>query len=86
MASGLGKQRILFKEMEEIEERIHAHTMETESLIEKRYELLAQREDLEMKEVIECAIESGITPQELMAFVTRTSKEKRKKKTRGSAN
>ena len=80
MAREQNGQLALSKEMEEIESTILARTMEVESLKEKRYELLAKKEDLQIQEVIECAIEIGVSSEELLKFVLKTSKEKEERK------
>jgi len=80
MAKDQNGQLALSKEMEEIESTILARTMEVESLKEKRYELLAKKEDLQIQEVIECAIEIGVSSEELLKFVLKTSKEKEERK------
>jgi len=66
--------------MEETERIISALIMEAESLKFKRYDLLMKKEDLELKEAMDCAIEAGITAEEIMQFVTNTSREKKRQK------
>jgi len=63
--------------MEEVESSILKHSTAVEKLRYKRYELIAKKEDLEMSQVIDCAIEAGITSEEMMMFVATASKEKR---------
>ena len=76
MQKGFKKQTVLLKEMEDIERAIVAHNIEAERLRSKLYELLVKKEDLEMQEVIDYAIEAGITSEEMMGFVANASKEK----------
>ena len=80
MARGFSEQIELVKEMEEVENSILAFNMQIDSLKGRRYELIALKEDLEMQEVIECAIEAGISSGELMRFVVDSSRDKNRRK------
>ena len=66
----------LTREMEEVEKAIVSGMTTIEMLRERRYELIIKKEDLKMNEVIDCAIENGISAQELMELVNITSKER----------
>ena len=79
VARGLSELIELEKEMEEVENSILAFNMQIESLKGRRYELIAHREDLEMQEVIDCAVEAGISSAELMGFVVGAAREKNRK-------
>jgi len=80
VARGLSELIELEKEMEEVENSILAFNMQIDSLKGRRYELIALKEDLEMQEVIECAIEAGISSGELMRFVVDSSRDKNRRK------
>ena len=91
MENVFNRQIALLKEMDETERAILALITEAESpdadlksidiereyLVEKRYELMAKKLNLDIMDVIDCAIEVGISPEELMSFVLSKSKEKR---------
>ena len=55
--------------IEDTDDAIVRHNRIIEELILKRYVLISQKQSLEMDEVIECIIESGIPPKKLMDFV-----------------
>ena len=59
-------QSDLEKEMEETEKAIIMHGEIVENLRERRYELIAMKQDLEISEVIECIIENGLSAKEVM--------------------
>jgi len=63
-------------EMQRIENAIVGYNLEVESLVRERYELIANKEELEMQEVFDCAIERGITPKEMMELVNSFQKTK----------
>ena len=58
------------KEIEAVDRAIVAREKEIEELICKRYELIVQKNDLDMQEVIECLFESNINPKEIMELIT----------------
>ena len=76
MARGFNKQLDLVKEMEDIEREIVAHNIEVERLKNNLFELLVVKEDIEMREVIDYAIEAGVTSEELMRFVVNAARKK----------
>ena len=74
MSQCLTKQLKLIKEMEEVEKGIIALNIEVERLKSWRHELLAEKEDLEMREVVEYAVETGVSTSEMMRFVSYASR------------
>jgi len=56
----------LEREMEEIDDAIISHNKIIEVLRFQRFEVMAKKNDWEMQEVFECAIENGFTPDEVM--------------------
>ena len=66
----------LEREMEEIDEAIITHNKIIENLRFQRFEILARKNDWEMQEVFEYAIESGFTPDEVMDMLLATKIKK----------
>ena len=65
-------------EIEAVDSAIVARKSEIDELINKRYELIAQKYDLDMREVIECLFESDLTPNEVMELIKSAIKNKQK--------
>jgi len=66
------------KEVEAVDRAIVTHEKEIEELISKRYELIAQKNDLDMQEVVECLFESDMEPKEVMELIVAAIKKKQK--------
>ena len=66
------------KEVEAVDRAIVTHEKEIEELISKRYELIAQKNDLDMQEVVECLFESEMEPKEVMELIVAAIKKKNK--------
>lgn len=56
----------LDEELEEIDNTIIEYNIKVRNLIERRCELLAQRENAQMQDVLDYIIEKGITPREAL--------------------
>ena len=65
----------LEKEMEEVDEAIVKCNEMAESLNQRRYELIAMRQNLEIADVIECIIEKGINANQIMQMILSASEE-----------
>jgi len=70
------KPEVLEKEMARIEGLILERSLEVEGLIAQRYALLAEKEDMEMKDVFDCAVESKISAKELMKLIAEAVSKK----------
>jgi len=77
MARGFSRQLHLLKEMDSVEISIIAHNTEAKGLKCRRYELTTNKDDLELYEVVDRAIDAGITADEIKKFITIASREKR---------
>jgi len=64
------------REVEAVDSAIVAHKREIEELISKRYELIAQKSDLDMQEVVECLFECDLDPKEVMEFIVAAKNRK----------
>jgi ribosomal protein RSM22 (predicted rRNA methylase) len=61
------------RELEQIEYEIETHKGIIENLTWRRSELLINREDLEMCELIDCIVEKGITANEALGIINSVS-------------
>jgi len=68
------------KDMEEIDEAIVTHSKIIENLRNQRMELVARKGDWEMQEVFECAVENGLSPDEMMAMVLEVVQKRKNNK------
>ena len=57
------------KELDEIDKTIIARSKAIEDLKCRRYELMAELEDLDIHEAVECAIENSISPRRLIDLI-----------------
>ena len=76
MARGFSKQIHLIREMDSVEISIIAHNTGARGLKCRRYELTTNKDDLELYEVVDRAIDAGITADEIRKFITSASREK----------
>ena len=68
----------LCEEMEKIDEAIIECSEMIHELSQRRYELLAMKQNLEMDEVFESIIESGLSPNEVMEVIAYATSTKKK--------
>ena len=78
MKKGLREQIELVKEMEEIDRQFTMYSLEMECLRRRKEELLAEKENAEIFEVVDYALEVGVTSFELMQLVVQAHREKKK--------
>jgi len=57
------------RELDKIEDDIGSHNRLIENLVWRRSELLVQKQDLEMCELIDCIIEKGLTANEALGII-----------------
>ena len=62
------------KELDEIDKLIIARSKTVEDLKCRRYELMAELDDLDIHEAVECAIENGISPKRLIDLIISESR------------
>ena len=62
------------KELDEIDKLIIARSKTVEDLKCRRYELMAELDDLDIHEAVECAIENGISPKRLIDLIVEESR------------
>jgi len=62
------------KELDEIDKLIIARSKTIEDLKSRRYQLMAELEDLDIHEAVECAIENGISPRRLINMIIAETK------------
>ena len=62
------------KELDEIDKLIIARSKTIEDLKCRRYQLMAELEDLDIHEAVECAIENGISPRRLINMIIAETK------------
>ena len=62
------------KELDEIDKLIIARSKTIEDLKCRRYQLMAELEDLDIHEAVECAIENGISPRRLIDMIIAETK------------
>jgi ribosomal protein RSM22 (predicted rRNA methylase) len=61
------------RELEKIEYEIDTHKRLIEDLVWRRSELLINKEDLEMCELVDCIIEKGLTANEAMGIINKAN-------------
>jgi len=64
-----GIRKDIESEMEETDEAIFTHSRIVEKLKLQRYKLVAEMEDLELNDVVECIIENDISPRRMMDLI-----------------
>jgi len=57
------------RELDKIEDDIETHNRLIENLVWRRSELLIQKQDLEMYELIDCIIEKGLSANEALGII-----------------
>jgi len=62
------------KELDEIDRTIIARSKAVEDLKCRRYELIAELDNLDIHEAVECAIENDISPRRLIKMIISDSK------------
>lgn len=78
MSQNMNVEADLEKELEKIEEEIDTHNRIVENLVWRRSELLTQKQDLEICELIDCIIEKGLTTNEVLLIVNSVDDIRRK--------
>ena len=66
----------LEKELDEIDKRIIERSKTIGQLKCRRYELLAELDDLTIQDAVECAIENDISPKHLLDLIIAETKNK----------
>jgi len=69
----------LEKSIEDIDSRIIEHNMAAENLKLRRCELLAQKQNADIGDVIEYALEVGIEPKRMIELITAEAKRSTRK-------
>ena len=65
----LCNKEIIEKELDEIDRVIITRSKTIEELKCRRYELMAELDDLDIQQAVECAIESGVSPKRLIELI-----------------
>ena len=64
-------QTSLDKELEFIDFTITEYSLKIAQLKNRRCELLAEKQDLDLNDVFECIIEKGLSANEIMQFISK---------------
>lgn len=64
-------QTSLDKELEFIDYTITEYSLKIAQLRNRRCELLAEKQDLDLNDVFECIIEKGLSASEIMQFISK---------------
>jgi len=62
-------------ELEYIDKAILEHKLRAQRLIERRYELLAQKEDVQLQDLVDYVVERGLSAKEVLTILSSVERE-----------
>jgi len=78
MSQNINNTNDFENKMEELDEAIVTHNKIIRKLKTQRLDLFSEKLDLEMNEIIECAIENDISPRRMMDLIKAEVEERHK--------